>query len=195
MQSTELVRAVKACDTARIEELTLRLPDGVSFKMARRRLSLLNFAFIDCNKSDEEVQACVQLLVDHGADINLVFEDVKDSSGPRTVLYEAVLRDSPTLLQWLFANGADFNIQQCGRHVLSVALMHNCYRAAAWMLCTDAVLDGETLRDRFAADAALKEFVETAPPQCGVLQNILVERVSSHAQMWCAPCGHFCELF
>ena len=195
-QSSELVRAVKACDTARIKAWIqeLRLPDGVrlSFKMARRRLPLLNFAFTDCNISDKEVQACVQLLVDHRAEINLKFEVVNDRSGQgsglRTVLKEAVLRDSPTLLKWLFENRADFNIEQCGRHILSVALAHNCYRAAAWMLCTDKVLDGETLRDCFAADATLKEFAKTAPPQCGVLQNILVERVSSHADTWRARC-------
>ena len=173
--------AVKACNLALVKTLIEGLPPAV-VKTARRRLPLLNFAFLDYNKTDEEVEACVQLLVNYGADVHLVFEDVNDGQGPRTVLLEAVLRDSPRLLKWLLDHHhADFNILQCRRHILSVVLDFKCYRAAMWMVQANDVLEPSWLRTCYEEDEVLQRFVRAPPPEYGVLQNIIVELVCRSA--------------
>ena len=176
------MRAVKACNVEQVRKQIGRLhPGGV--RTARRRLPLLNFAFLDGNKTDKEVKACVKLLVAHKADVNLKFEDVLDGEGERTVLREALLRDSPALLKWLFAKrNADFNILQCRRHILSVAVEFKCYRAAMWMVCTTGVLDPVALQACYHEDAVLQSFVHAPLPQYGVLQNIVVELVCRSAR-------------
>ena len=171
---------MKSCNHVELKvHLNRMTPEQV--RSAKRRLPLLNFAFVGLNTSDDDMIRCATALVNKGADMNGLFYDAA-GPGDRTALYQAVIVDSPRLLDRLVRElNADVNIQQFGGHILGVAVMHKAYRAARYLATLDC-LDVAQLRALYSADTALQEFVRSPPPEQGVLQNIVVELVRGIGQ-------------
>ena len=190
-QDAELITAVKSFIPVILHEALKRArlrPQQV--RTARRRLPLLSFVFLDDSTDDNVVLACVEVLVSYGADVNYKFEDAVTlvtagrerggdaSQSLRTVLSEAIRRDSPALLNGLFKKcKADFNLPQCGRHVLALAISSGLFRVALWLVTTLGVLNVDLVHQCYESntDDTLKRFVDGPPPQCAVLQNVIVE--------------------